>query len=89
VLPWPPCSVTDDTEGSFTRPRPERGRSGDGVFVRGGLAFEESGLLDRAKLGMLQASQLATVLGASALEVGCLLKPICWLHQKMVQSPKP
>jgi hypothetical protein len=68
---------------------PNEGSSGDGVFIRGGLAFEESGLLDRAKLGMLQASELAAVLGASALEVGCLLKPLCWLHQKMVQSPKP
>jgi Na+/H+ antiporter NhaA len=57
------------------------------VSFRGGLAFEESGLLDRAKLGMLQASELAAVLGASALQAGCLLKPICWLHQKMVQNP--
>ena len=36
------------------------------LFV-GGLAFEEGGLLDQAKLGVLSASVLAAVLGLTLL----------------------
>ena len=44
------------------------------LFV-GGLAFEEGGLLDQAKLGVLSASVLAAVLGLTLLGWGARSNP--------------
>jgi hypothetical protein len=44
--------LINNTIGFFTHPGHEV-RSGAGVFVRNGLAFEESRMLNLAKLGML------------------------------------
>jgi Na+/H+ antiporter 1 len=50
------------------------------LFV-GDLAFEEGGLLDQAKIGVLSASVLAAALGlalARPIRVGCPFKPLGW-----------